>query len=109
MNTSIFRKGIILVFAVIAVFSGWVAYSGEGGVEQIIRNAKEPSTAAKQNQSVQPLTESVVLVNSRYQGGRFWTETRKDKMARFRCSQCHNDQIVTEANAAKIAHDDIQW
>lgn len=108
MNTSIVKKGIILVVAMIAVFSGWCAYSGEGGVEQVIRNATQPLTAVKQNPSVQPLAESVVLVNSRYQGGRFWTETRKDKMVRFRCSQCHNDQIVTEVNAAKIAHGDIQ-
>lgn len=108
MQPSNFRKIITLVIALIAVFSGWCAYSGEGGVEQTIRKATEPLTAAKQLPSVQPLSESVVLVNSRYQGGRFWTETRKDKVARFRCTQCHNDQIVTEVNAADIAHADIQ-
>lgn len=108
MNTSILPKVIILVFAVITVFPGWAACSEKGGVEQMIRNATEPLTAATHTPPVQPLTESVVPAYSRYQGGAFWVETRKDKVERFKCSQCHNDEIVTEANAAKIAHSDIQ-
>lgn len=107
MKPSIFHKGLVLIAVVTAVFSGWAAYSGEGGVEQTIRNATQPLSDAKQLPPVQPLTESVVLANSPYQGGRFWVETRKDDMARFKCSQCHNDENVTEANAAKIAHGDI--
>ncbi len=108
MNTSNLSKGIILAFMMTAMCSGWVAYAGKGGVEQTIRHATQPWTAAVQTASLPPPTESVVLAISRYQGGRFWTETRKDKIERFKCSQCHNDQIVTEANAAKISHSDIQ-
>jgi len=108
MNTSILSKWILLAFAMTAMCFGMAAHAGEGGVEQTIRHATQPWTAAEQVTSLQPMAGSVVLVGSRYQGGRFWTETRKDKVERFKCSQCHNDQVVTEANAAKIAHSDIQ-
>ena len=108
MKPSILSKGIFLVFVATVLCFGWGAHAGQGGVEQMIRDATQPWTTAEPMASLQPLSESVVLVSSRYQGGRFWTETRKDKMERFKCSQCHNDQIVTEANAAKIAHGDIQ-
>lgn len=108
MNTSILRTTIFLVIATIAVCSGWTAHSSESGVEATIRAATQPLSADKTISAVQALSEPVVLVNTRYQGGRFWTETRKDKLERFKCSQCHNDQIVSEANAAKVAHGDIR-
>ena len=37
----------------------------------------------------------------------FRTETRKDKMERFQCSQCHNRQEVKIAMAAEVAHGEI--
>ena len=108
MKPSILSKWIFPVLVATVLCPGWGAHAGQGGVEQTFRQATQPWEAPAPMASLQPLSESVVLVDSRYQGGRFWTETRKDKMERFKCSQCHNDQIVTEANAAKIAHGDIQ-
>jgi hypothetical protein len=76
------------------IFAGTAAYSGQGGVSQIYKIATAPFDEDKHVDGVLPLSDKAVAVQSRYQGGRFWTETRKDKMERFRCSQCHNDKAV---------------
>jgi hypothetical protein len=46
-------------------------------------------------------------VTEKYQGGRFRAETRKDKIQRFKCSQCHNNKPVRIALAAEMAHGEI--
>ena len=62
----------------------------QGGVVQIYKNATAPFDDEKQVDAALALPIHSVLVKERYQGGRFWTETRKDKIERFKCSQCHN-------------------
>jgi hypothetical protein len=89
------------------IFSGWTVYSDQGGVQEIYKNAIAPFDDEKSVEAVISLPDNIVLVNTRYQGGRFWTETRKDKMQRFECSQCHNNKNVTVVKAAEIAHGDI--
>ena len=93
-----------ILTAILVVFSGWYAYSEQGGVIQIYKNALAPFDDEKKVDSVLPLTEKTVLVQAKYQGGNFWTETRKDKIARFQCSQCHNNKNVTIKRAAEMAH-----
>ena len=99
------------VFGILAAlficFPGWVAYSDQGGVIEIYKNATAPFDDKKSVGSVLPLTDNTVAVRERYQGGRFWTETRKDKMERFTCSKCHNNKNVTIVRAAEMAHGDI--
>jgi hypothetical protein len=103
-----FRNGLFgILTAILVIFSGWYAYSEQGGVIQIYKNALAPFDDEKKVDSVLPLTEKTVLVQAKYQGGNFWTETRKDKIARFQCSQCHNDKKVTIAKAAEMAHGEI--
>ncbi len=93
----------------LVIFTGWTAYSaGQGGVTQIYKSANAPLDDEKRVQSVIALPDDIVLVRSRYQGGFFWTETRKDKIERFKCSQCHNDKPVSIAQAADMAHGDIK-
>jgi formate-dependent nitrite reductase cytochrome c552 subunit len=96
-----------IIPALLVVLAGGSAYSEQGGVTRIYKNANAPFDAAKSVDAVLALPDDNVLVNIRYQGGLFWTETRKDKVQRFQCSQCHNNQPVKVARAADMAHGDI--
>ncbi len=93
--------------ALLLIFSGWKAYSRQGGVVQTFKNATAPFNDEKSIDSLLPLPDNTVMVKTKYQGGLFWTETRKDKIERFRCSQCHNNKKVEIAGAAEMAHGDI--
>ena len=69
---------------VLVLFSGWTAHSEQGGVIQIYKNANTPFDDRLSVDSVIALPQDTVLVRTLYQGGRFWTETRKDKIERFK-------------------------
>jgi len=97
-----------IISLLLVIFAGWTAYSEQGGVTRIYKNANAPFDAEKSVKSVLPLPDDNVLVRSRYQGGRFWTETRKDKVQRFKCSQCHDNKSVSVERAAEMAHGDIR-
>ena len=88
-------------------FAAGLAYSTEGGVVETYKNATAPVDDEKQVDAALSLPIPSVLVTERYQGGRFRTETRKDKMQRFKCSQCHNNKPVRVEKAAEIAHGEI--
>ena len=93
--------------ALLLIFPAGPVYSAEGGVVQIYKNATAPFDDDKQVDAALSLPIPSVLVTERYQGGRFRTETRKDKLQRFSCSQCHNNKPVRVAKAAEIAHGEI--
>jgi hypothetical protein len=109
MKTPSFKKCLFGIFSLLLIiFSGWAAYSEQGGVRQIYKNATAPFDDEKMVQSVLALPENTVRVRARYQGGFFWTETRKDKLERFKCSQCHNNKPVRVELAADMAHGDVK-
>ncbi len=109
MKTPALKKCLLVIFpSLLIIFAGWAAYSAQGGVSQIYKNANAPFDDAKIVQSVLALPADTVLVRTRYQGGFFRTETRKDKIERFKCSQCHNNESVSIARAAEMAHGDIK-
>jgi len=108
MKTTPLKKYLFGTLALLLVLgAGWAAHSRQGGVRQIYKNANAPFDDAKAVDSVRPRPKDTVLVRTRYQGGLFWTETRKDKIERFKCSQCHNNQSVNVPQAAEVAHGDI--
>jgi len=92
---------LVMVF----ILSGLEVYATDEGVAQTIKNAT--ASFSERTDSVPPLPDDTVLVKEKYQGGLFWTEPRKDKIERFKCSQCHNNKKVTTAQAAEMAHGDI--
>ncbi len=109
MKTPIYKKSIFGTIALLLfIFAGWTAYSGQGGVTQLYKNANTPFDDEKHVQSVITLPADIVRVRSKYQGGFFWTETRKDKIERFKCSQCHDNKPVSISQAAEMAHGDIK-
>ncbi len=95
--------------ALFIVLLGWQAYSGQtGGVMQTIKNATTPVDYGEKKMHMIPQVPTrTVIVKYRYQGGRFRTETRKDKMERYKCSQCHKNEAVGIERAAEVAHGDI--
>ena len=108
MKTPIFKNyfwGILPVL--LLIFAAGLAYSTEDGVVQIYKNATAPFDDEKQVDAALSLPVKSVQVTEKYQGGRFRTETRKDKIQRFSCSQCHNNKPVRVASAAEIAHGEI--
>ena len=108
MKTPTYKKSLFAIMAVLFVISsGWYAYSAQDGVIQIYKNANTPVDDDKKVDTVRSHPKNVVQVNTRYQGGRFWTETRKDKIERFKCSKCHNNKSVRVIKAAEVAHADI--
>ena len=109
MKTSMFKICLSgLLTALFIILSAWAVNSaGQGGVSQTIKNATAPFDDEKSVDAVLLVTEKNILVKTRYRKGLFWTETRKDKVECFRCTQCHNNQVVKIPRAAEMAHGDI--
>jgi hypothetical protein len=109
MKTSMFKICLSgLLTALFIILSAWAVNSaGQGGVSQTIKNATAPFDDEKSVDAVLLVTEKNILVKTRYRKGLFWTETRKDKMQRFKCSQCHNNKPVTIGRAAEMVHGEI--
>lgn len=109
MKTPTLKKSFSGVIAsLLIVFGGLAAYAEPDGITRIYKSANAPFDAEKRVDSVLALPDDSVLVKSRYQGGLFWTESRKDKVQRFKCSQCHNNQLVSVVKASDMAHGDIK-
>jgi hypothetical protein len=96
-----------MLAAILVIISGGYAYSEQRGVVQIYKNATAPFDDEKHVDSVLLIPIKTVPVNTRYQGGRFWTQTRKEKIERFKCSQCHNNKSVSVPQAAEMAHGNL--
>lgn len=108
MKTPIYKNYLFWFLTIMLfIFSGWTAYSRQGGVVQTYKNATAPFDDEKRIDMIPSLPNDAVLVKTKYQGGRFWTETRKDKIERYSCSQCHNKSEVNVLKAAEIAHGEI--
>ena len=108
MKTPSFKNCLIGILpALLVIFSGWYACSGQGGVVETIKKATASFNDEKKVDSVLPISEHTVMVKEKYQGGLFWTQTRKDKVKRYKCSQCHNNKEVKIAQASEMAHGDI--
>jgi formate-dependent nitrite reductase cytochrome c552 subunit len=109
MKTPTQKKCLWVTFSVlIGMSSGSAAHSDQGGVTGIYQNANTPFEDQVSVTAVIALPQDTVLVRAPFQGGRFWTETRKDKIERFNCSQCHDNSPVSIARAAEVAHGDIR-
>ncbi len=108
MKISAFKTGRFwILFLLLLIFSWGYAFSEKDSVVEIYKNAIAPFDDEKSVDSILLIPDNTVPVETKYQGGFFWTETRKDKIERFKCSECHNNKDVQIARAAEIAHGDI--
>ncbi len=60
-----------------------------------------------QNEFDQNLPKQAVKANIQYQGGIFWTESRKDKMERYPCYACHSNKPEKIKSTKEMVHGDI--
>ena len=106
MKKSVFKICLSgFVTALFIILAVWAVHAaGQAGINQTIKKATAIVDDEKRVGAVLAITEKKVPVQTRYGTGLFWTETRKDKMERFKCSQCHNNKPVTIERAAEMAH-----
>jgi hypothetical protein len=108
MKTPVLKNHLLWILPVsLFLLFGLKVYARNVGVVETYKKATAPFNDEEKVDTVQPLPKDTVLVMERYQGGNFWTETRKDKLERFSCSQCHNNKDVKISRAAEVAHGDI--
>ncbi len=108
MKTRTLKNCLFVILPVLfLIFTGGYVYSGKGGVVQTFKAATAPVNDEEKVDAPLSPPSDTVLVNTKYQGGLFWTQTRKDKVERFKCSECHNNKEVKIARAAEMAHGDI--
>ena len=108
MKISAFKNGLFwILLPLLFIFSWGPAFPEQDSVVKTYKNATAPFDDEKRVDSVLLIPNSTVQVKTKYQGGLFRTETRKDKIERFKCSQCHNNKNVQVARAAEIAHGNI--
>jgi formate-dependent nitrite reductase cytochrome c552 subunit len=89
------------------IFSMGYADAADDGVHATTKNANTLFDYEEVFGSVLHIQDNTVPVIIKQPGRRFRTETRKDKMERFRCSACHNNKEVKITRAAETAHGDI--
>lgn len=94
----------VIIILISATVKG---YSGQGGVLERIKHAKTTQND-HQDKLITPVDRKTVMVKTPYQGGGFWTETRKGDIGRYSCNACHNSQIPDDKRSKENAHHDIK-
>jgi hypothetical protein len=108
MKKSQLCKPYLKLIAMVLLLAVPAVYAGQSDVVKVFKQALKPVDDGKKIDQMSPVTTNTVLVKTPYQGGRFYTETRKDKIDRFACSKCHDKATpAPPTNAAKIAHSDV--
>lgn len=97
-----------LLPGLVIIFLAPPCFSGENGVAARVKSATQKVDKDTQVETVIPLPKNIVQTTVEYQGGLFFTETRKNEIKRYQCSACHNKEPVPIHNAADISHADIQ-
>lgn len=97
----------VILSAMTVMFSWQYAYAGQEGVQYRAKHATAPFDDENKMDSIPSLPDNSIMVTPKYQGGAFWTLTRKDKIERFKCTQCHNSEKSNIDKKIPTAHGDI--
>ncbi|MCP4020597.1 MAG: hypothetical protein GY729_02040 [Desulfobacteraceae bacterium] len=109
MNTSKFTKCLYYILpGLLIIFFAYTCFSSQEGVISRIKKATLKVDKTKQVDTAIPIPKNAVKANVQYQGGTFYTISRKSEMKRYKCSSCHNNKKVLIQNAADISHADIK-
>lgn len=98
--------GTICLFLILSPAA--TVFSSSYGIMERIKTFQDKQAPADQVEPHIPVPVNAIEVKARYQGGRFYTETRKDRITRFKCSGCHTNEPVKIRDAAAMSHADIQ-
>jgi len=101
------RLLICLVAGLTVLFSPVGVFSGAEGVLSRVKTSTLKMDSRQQVKTSIPIPKNTVEVKARFQGGKFFTLTRKNEIKRFKCSACHNDKAALINNAAAVTHGDI--
>ena len=83
MKISAFKNGLFwILLPLLFIFSWGHAFPEQDSVVKTYKNATAPFDDEKRVDSVLLIPNSTVQVKTKYQGGLFRTETRKDKIDR---------------------------
>ena len=99
---------VSIICGFLIFFNPLAAFSSENGV---VSRFKKATVKPEQKTMIEegiPIPKNIVKAIIPYQGGEFFTEMRKDKIKRFKCSSCHNNETVNIDKAADITHADIK-
>jgi formate-dependent nitrite reductase cytochrome c552 subunit len=107
MNIKLVKNKAVCIISAFLLFSiAGFAFSEQNGVVETYKNALTPFDDTNVDAVIVP-PKNIVQVSEKYQGGEFWVESRKHKIERFKCSQCHNNKEVKTTKAFEMAHGDI--
>ena len=102
----------IILFCVLpgtlVLFSAMATFSSDQGVATRVKKITAKLDRTTQVEASIPLPKNIVKAMVEYQGGTFFTQTRKSEIKRFKCSSCHNGQKISIQNAADMSHADIK-
>ncbi len=106
MKKTLNKSLLLLLLFVPVVLITVPVFSSNTGVVQRIEQASDNKGQDKTDIPI-PIPVNTVKAKISYQGGEFYTETRKNEIQRFRCTSCHNNKDVTMKNASQMAHGNI--
>ena len=109
MKKQMLNKSLLLLLLLLSVLLLTTAgFSSDKGVTDRIEEASGNKGQDKKTGIPIPVPVNTVKVGTSYQGGEFYTETRKNEIQRFRCTSCHNNKDVSIKNASQMAHGNIK-
>ncbi len=107
-NSFHIRGLLIMIPFLFIVLGAFTSFSSENGVMERVKHTKKTNGDFEKPDIPISVPKNSVLVKAEYQGGRFFVETRKGKIERFRCTSCHNNKQVKIKNALKMVHGDVK-
>lgn len=99
------RLLILLGFGIL-----WFAADAHPEQRNVLDQIKQTTIHRKElnpDEFDQNIPKQAVKVIMKYQGGVFWTESRKDKMERYPCFSCHSNTPEKIKSTKEIVHGDI--
>ncbi len=102
-----FKMTLAFIWVMLLLF-GCQPSSHDNDVSTRIKKAKSVLESQPEPDEVMPVFPNTVPVQVKPGDNPFRVETRKDRIKRFKCSQCHIGKKVHVTQADKIAHGEIK-
>lgn len=104
----LYRIPVCILSVLLILFPALTSFPSQEKMASRIKNATLKLDKEQQVEAIIPVPKNIVKARMEYQGGVFFTEARKNEIARYKCSLCHNNKTVSILNASDISHADIK-